>query len=112
MTLRKRLWIGVPAACLLILIGGVVGLTYWCGGIIGLAEWVGSIRHPAAVRQGGPAPDADEAPLASNGPGGHAANLPKCQWPEDFSLPVSIELKAPEVPEKIKGPAPSDQGEK
>jgi hypothetical protein len=96
MTTKKRLWIGVSAVLVLVLIGGGVGASYY---------WLSHYRCPAP----GPlAPDADEAPLAQSGAGGAPASLPKCKWPDNFKLDMNIRLDAPEVPENIKGPLPEE----
>jgi hypothetical protein len=70
------------------------------------------LTHQHYVRPGPLAPDADEAPLAQPGGGGNMANLPKCNWPKDFKLDMNIKLDVPEVPEKIKGPAAEESGDK
>ena len=101
MATKKRLWIGMSAVLVLVLIGGGVGASYY--------YW---LSHHRCTAPGPLAPDADEAPLAQSGAGGTPPSLPKCKWPDNFKLDMNIRLDAPEVPEKIKGPLPQEAGEK
>ncbi|MGD0898346.1 MAG: hypothetical protein ABR915_10960 [Thermoguttaceae bacterium] len=112
--MKKKHWIGVPTICLLLAIGGVTAFIYRAELIAAAIRACdrspnADSASPVAFRPAPLAPNAEEAPKVQTGTGGNAASLPKCQWPDNFSLDVNIKLAPPEVPEKIQGSTPGEE---
>ncbi len=61
------------------------------------ADAIATSDGPETTRLGGE-PSADEAPRFA--PGGRHA------WPDDFRLPLHIDIEIPEIPQGIRGPSP------